>query len=174
MYFYKIWYCWIFNIFRYINKYTHVHYYIYQGIPSKQVLPYLHSMYLSVYFVRPCSWPRHKSENFIFNFVDKGMESFISLISVFVLRMFKILMEFDCIFFLFHQVKEYLSRFSSIPDMLELDHLTVSGDVTFGKGVTLKVIYTLLSKPESLWRIVTLFLVKQLSTLWYIGELHLC
>jgi len=24
------------------------------------------------------------------------------------------------------------------PDLLELDHLTVSGDVTFGKGVTLK------------------------------------
>ncbi|KAL0203062.1 hypothetical protein M9458_001080, partial [Cirrhinus mrigala] len=28
--------------------------------------------------------------------------------------------------------------FESIPDMLELDHLTVSGDVTFGKQVTLK------------------------------------
>lgn len=37
------------------------------------------------------------------------------------------------------QVKDYLSRFSSIPDMLELDHLTVSGDVTFGKNVSLKV-----------------------------------
>jgi len=36
-------------------------------------------------------------------------------------------------------VSEFLSRFASIPDMLELDHLTVSGDVTFGKGVTLKV-----------------------------------
>eukprot|EP00092_Neocalanus_flemingeri_P065138 GFUD01079139.1.p2 GENE.GFUD01079139.1~~GFUD01079139.1.p2 ORF type:complete len:106 (-),score=33.30 GFUD01079139.1:175-492(-) len=33
---------------------------------------------------------------------------------------------------------EYLSRFGSIPDLLELDHLTVSGDVTFGKGVSLK------------------------------------
>jgi UTP--glucose-1-phosphate uridylyltransferase len=30
-------------------------------------------------------------------------------------------------------------RFESIPDMLELDHLTVSGDVTFGKNVSLKV-----------------------------------
>lgn len=37
------------------------------------------------------------------------------------------------------QVKEFLSRFTTIPDMLELDHLTVSGDVTFGKGVSLKV-----------------------------------
>ncbi|XP_060068939.1 UTP--glucose-1-phosphate uridylyltransferase-like isoform X1 [Ylistrum balloti] len=38
----------------------------------------------------------------------------------------------------FSKVKDFLSRFSSIPDMLELDHLTVSGDVTFGKNVTLK------------------------------------
>ena len=37
------------------------------------------------------------------------------------------------------QVQDYLKRFESIPDMLELDHLTVSGDVTFGKQVTLKV-----------------------------------
>lgn len=37
------------------------------------------------------------------------------------------------------QVQEYLMRFESIPDMLELDHLTVSGDVTFGKNVSLKV-----------------------------------
>lgn len=35
--------------------------------------------------------------------------------------------------------QEFLRRFASIPDMLELDHLTVSGDVTFGKGVSLKV-----------------------------------
>ena len=33
----------------------------------------------------------------------------------------------------------FLERFDDIPDMLELDHLTVSGDVTFGKGVVLKV-----------------------------------
>ncbi|XP_059472900.1 UTP--glucose-1-phosphate uridylyltransferase isoform X2 [Neocloeon triangulifer] len=38
----------------------------------------------------------------------------------------------------FARVKEFLSRFSDIPDLLELDHLTVSGDVTFGKGVSLK------------------------------------
>lgn len=37
------------------------------------------------------------------------------------------------------QVQEFLSRLDSIPDMLELDHLTVSGDVTFGKNVSLKV-----------------------------------
>lgn len=36
-------------------------------------------------------------------------------------------------------MKDFLSRFASIPDLLELDHLTVSGDVTFGKGVSLKV-----------------------------------
>ena len=34
----------------------------------------------------------------------------------------------------FKKVSSFLSRFGSIPDMLELDHLTVSGDVTFGRG----------------------------------------
>ncbi|XP_075947850.1 UTP--glucose-1-phosphate uridylyltransferase-like [Anarhichas minor] len=38
----------------------------------------------------------------------------------------------------FTKVQEFLSRFESIPDMLELDHLTVSGDVTFGKNVSVK------------------------------------
>ncbi|CAG6016474.1 unnamed protein product [Menidia menidia] len=38
----------------------------------------------------------------------------------------------------FTKVQEYLTRFESIPDMLDLDHLTVSGDVTFGKNVSLK------------------------------------
>ncbi|VDP76567.1 unnamed protein product [Schistosoma mattheei] len=38
----------------------------------------------------------------------------------------------------FKKVKDFLSRFTSIPDLLELDHLTVSGDVYFGKGVVLK------------------------------------
>lgn len=36
------------------------------------------------------------------------------------------------------QVKDFLSRFDTVPEMLELDHLTVSGDVTFGKNVSLK------------------------------------
>lgn len=40
---------------------------------------------------------------------------------------------------LFFQVKDFLARFHGIPDLLELDHLTVSGDVTFGKDVSLKV-----------------------------------
>lgn len=38
----------------------------------------------------------------------------------------------------FAKVKEFLKRFASVPDMLELDHLTVSGDVTFGKGVSVR------------------------------------
>ncbi|RWS25544.1 UTP--glucose-1-phosphate uridylyltransferase-like protein [Leptotrombidium deliense] len=38
----------------------------------------------------------------------------------------------------FGKVRDFLSRFASIPDLLELDHLTVSGDVTFGKGVSLR------------------------------------
>lgn len=39
----------------------------------------------------------------------------------------------------FAKVKEFLNRFATIPDLIELDHLTVSGDVTFGRGVSLKV-----------------------------------
>lgn len=39
----------------------------------------------------------------------------------------------------FAKVREFLSRFATIPDILELDHLTVSGDVTFGRSVSLKV-----------------------------------
>lgn len=37
------------------------------------------------------------------------------------------------------KVSEFLRRFAATPDLLDLDHLTVSGDVTFGKGVSLKV-----------------------------------
>jgi hypothetical protein len=32
-----------------------------------------------------------------------------------------------------------MNRFRRIPDILELDQLTVSGDVTFGAGVKLSV-----------------------------------
>ncbi|KAK2707496.1 UTP--glucose-1-phosphate uridylyltransferase-like isoform X2 [Artemia franciscana] len=38
----------------------------------------------------------------------------------------------------FAKVAEFLRRFETIPDVLELDHLTVSGDVTFGRNVSLK------------------------------------
>lgn len=38
----------------------------------------------------------------------------------------------------FKNVGDFLKRFASIPDILELDHLTVSGNVTFGRGVALK------------------------------------
>ncbi|GFO34670.1 utp--glucose-1-phosphate uridylyltransferase [Plakobranchus ocellatus] len=38
----------------------------------------------------------------------------------------------------FSKVKDFLYRFASIPDILELDHLTVSGDVNFGKNVSLR------------------------------------
>jgi len=38
----------------------------------------------------------------------------------------------------FKKVSAFLSRFGSIPNLLELDHLTVSGDVTFGRGVSLR------------------------------------
>ena len=37
------------------------------------------------------------------------------------------------------QVAEFVKRFASVPDIIELDHLTVSGDVTFGRGIALRV-----------------------------------
>lgn len=37
------------------------------------------------------------------------------------------------------QVANFLSRFKSIPSIVELDSLKVAGDVWFGLGVTLKV-----------------------------------
>lgn len=46
-------------------------------------------------------------------------------------------------------MKEFLSRFASIPDILELDHLTVSGDVTFGRNVTLKVGHSSMDRVPS-------------------------
>ena len=36
----------------------------------------------------------------------------------------------------FQSSSQLLKRFASIPDMLELDHLTISGDVTLGKNVS--------------------------------------
>uniref|UniRef100_A0A0N5A7E2 UTP--glucose-1-phosphate uridylyltransferase n=1 Tax=Parastrongyloides trichosuri TaxID=131310 RepID=A0A0N5A7E2_PARTI len=38
----------------------------------------------------------------------------------------------------FDKVNDFMKRFQGIPDLLELDHLTVSGDVWFGKDVSLK------------------------------------
>lgn len=38
----------------------------------------------------------------------------------------------------FSKVREFQGRFASIPDVLELNHLTVSGDVTFGRNVSLR------------------------------------
>ena len=38
----------------------------------------------------------------------------------------------------FKKVANYQKRFKSIPKMMELDHLTVMGDVSFGRNVVLK------------------------------------
>lgn len=39
----------------------------------------------------------------------------------------------------FKDVSEYTKRIRSLPDIKDLDHLTVSGDVCFGRNVILKV-----------------------------------
>lgn len=49
------------------------------------------------------------------------------------------------------QVKDFLYRFASIPDLLELDHLTVAGDVNFGKNVSLRVSIVGLGQTASGW-----------------------
>ena len=40
----------------------------------------------------------------------------------------------------FQSSSQLLKRFASIPDMVELDHLTISGDVTLGKHVSQLII----------------------------------
>lgn len=47
----------------------------------------------------------------------------------------------------FKKVGDYLERFGSIPDVLELDHLTVSGDVYFGSNTTLKGTVIVVANP---------------------------
>jgi UTP--glucose-1-phosphate uridylyltransferase len=37
-----------------------------------------------------------------------------------------------------HQIQQFQKRFKQIPHVIELDHLTVSGDVHFGRNVTLR------------------------------------
>ena len=40
---------------------------------------------------------------------------------------------------LLSKVQDFLRRFEAIPDLLELDHLTITGDVTIGAKISLKV-----------------------------------
>ncbi|KZV41737.1 UTP--glucose-1-phosphate uridylyltransferase [Dorcoceras hygrometricum] len=47
----------------------------------------------------------------------------------------------------FKKVSNFLSRFKSIPSIIELDSLKVAGDVWFGAGVTLKGKVTISAKP---------------------------
>lgn len=48
----------------------------------------------------------------------------------------------------FKKVSNFLSRFKSIPSIIELDSLKVSGDVWFGAGITLKGKVTIAAKSE--------------------------
>jgi len=49
----------------------------------------------------------------------------------------------------FKKVSPYKARFASIPDIIELDHLTVSGDVHFGAGVSLRGTVIIVANPGS-------------------------
>jgi UTP--glucose-1-phosphate uridylyltransferase len=37
-----------------------------------------------------------------------------------------------------HKIQDFHKRFKTIPEIVDLDHLTVSGDVHFGRNVTLR------------------------------------
>jgi len=41
-------------------------------------------------------------------------------------------------FLIFPQIAQFQKRFKKIPHIIELDHLTVSGDVYFGRNITLR------------------------------------
>ena len=47
----------------------------------------------------------------------------------------------------FKKVGDYQKRFRGLPDVLELDHLTVAGDVTFGEGVKLQGTVVVVANP---------------------------
>ncbi|KAI9081617.1 hypothetical protein K1719_036503 [Acacia pycnantha] len=47
----------------------------------------------------------------------------------------------------FEKVEDFQSRFKSIPSIVELDSLTVRGDVWFGANITLKGVVTIAAKP---------------------------
>jgi UTP--glucose-1-phosphate uridylyltransferase len=46
--------------------------------------------------------------------------------------------QFLTFFFISAQIQQFQKRFKKIPKILELDHLTVTGDVNFGRNVTLR------------------------------------
>ena len=49
----------------------------------------------------------------------------------------------------FGRVKDFNARFRSIPDILELTHFTVSGDVSFGFGISLRGTVIVVAHPGS-------------------------
>lgn len=60
------------------------------------------------------------------------------------------------------QVANFLSRFRSIPSIIELDSLKVTGDVWFGINITLKVLNELITIISS-----SFFKVGWYKYLWY-------
>lgn len=69
----------------------------------------------------------------------------------------------------FAKVKDFLSRFATIPDILELDHLTVSGDVTFGRNVSLKVSFIIVRCSKI---IINYIVEKLLNYVLYLGHCY--
>lgn len=67
----------------------------------------------------------------------------------------------------FQSVKEYAARFErGIPNILELDHLTVAGDIKFGSDIALKVrllVYLLLFAR---WWVLTVWLCNRERSFW--------
>lgn len=83
--------------------------------------------------------------------------------------------------FLLSQVSDFLSRFKSIPSIVGLDSLKVTGDVWFGAGVTLKVFYMLIMKVPAMFSIVVNYCIQSLYFLllptflsYYSGSCLMC
>ncbi len=47
------------------------------------------------------------------------------------------------------QVNDFMERFPSSPDIIDLDHLTVEGDVRFGSGVVLRGTVIIIAANEN-------------------------
>lgn len=63
-------------------------------------------------------------------------------------------------FFIYWQVGSFLGRFKSIPSIVELDSLKVSGDVWFGSGIVLKVHLPKLENSYNIPKLQNTFLVQ--------------
>lgn len=64
----------------------------------------------------------------------------------------------------FKKVAQFQKRFKNIPNLIELDHLTVSGDVVFGKNVVLRGTVIVVANGE--FRFELFVLLRSICCFW--------